>query len=193
VRSVDHLPEGELPIAQRFTGICICNRSPEGPCCVARSANSWTRQARRSWQPPCRSLAPWRWLRWLGAVWRSAARDANKVSESLGCWGISRLKSGRPSQPYDLTSLWSTQKGIEKRAPNCSRHVDDQTCHGRRTRSLCGNGRLGPIWQKNPPDQLLIECGHRVRLRVAVAVEHRPKYQHKRFLSWGVRAWAKPV
>lgn len=59
----------------------------------------------------------------------------------------------------------------------------------------CQNdGRMpSPIWRKNHPERWLIECEQKVNLPAAVAVEHRPKYQHKRFQSWGVRVWAKPV
>jgi len=76
----------------------------------------------------------------------------------------------------------------------------NQGCRGRTaTMRPCPNGGYSVaasrarIRQENHPDRWLIECEQKTRLPVAVAVEHRPKYQHKRFLSWGVRAWAKPV
>jgi hypothetical protein len=100
----------------------------------------------------------------------------------------------RPSvRPSAELSFRNTKTGTAKLVSDCSRHEGDYAPDGRRTRSFCGNFTPCPIWQKNQPDKWLIECGCEVRLRVAVVVERRPKYQHKRFLSWGVRAWAKPV
>jgi hypothetical protein len=49
-----------------------------------------------------------------------------------------------------------------------------------------------PIWQMNQPDQWLIVVGHEDRLSTVVAVEHRPKYQHKRFIALGRQGMGNP-
>ncbi len=52
--------------------------------------------------------------------------------------------------------------------------------------------RPRPNWQKNQPHPWLIECDLKVSLCVAVAVEHRPKYQHKRFIELGRQGMGNP-
>jgi hypothetical protein len=98
------------------------------------------------------------------------------------------------SLPTDWNTLSNTSS--ENSAASCSPSLPRFPAlgRGRQTfliRRICGNFRPGPIWQNHPPDQWLLECEQKVRLHVAVAVEHRPKYQHKRFIELGRQGMGK--